>query len=347
MLLRREQLSATFLFVTLFVTVPLFATGTTIKQQTNANEQLITFADAEVKRICVEHEHISKPVRMTTPLLAATADANGIIIAPDEGEHKYYKRGGIAYFVQDTQLYNKDQEGDVEIVECEDGTVYVKDLISEYKTGAWVKGTIEGTTLIIPVNQLVDYSSLYSATLSIYWGVYTGSGFEKDLEKDAITFTIDGDVITLEGSDDYNLVGVFWDDDDSFTGYGDYNTVWTHDEVLIAFADAEVKRICVENWDTNGDGELSYEEAEAVTSFDNVFKGNKSITSFNEAKYFTGVTSIGYCAFQNCSSLTSVTIPNSVIIIDSGAFDGSSSLTSVTIPSSVTIIGYGAFDGSI
>ena len=35
--------------------------------------------------------------------------------------------------------------------------------------------------------------------------------------------------------------------------------------VNIEFADAEVKRICVENWDTNGDGELSYKEAAAVT----------------------------------------------------------------------------------
>ena len=40
----------------------------------------------------------------------------------------------------------------------------------------------------------------------------------------------------------------------------------------IDFADAEVKRICVENWDSNEDGELSYGEAAAVTDLGQVFK---------------------------------------------------------------------------
>ncbi len=55
------------------------------------------------------------------------------------------------------------------------------------------------------------------------------------------------------------------------------------------------------------------------------------------------VTSIGYCAFEVCSSLTSVTIPNSVISIGERAFSGCSSLTSIDIPNSVTSIGWGAF----
>ena len=57
------------------------------------------------------------------------------------------------------------------------------------------------------------------------------------------------------------------------------------------------------------------------------------------------VTSIGYCAFLNCSSLTSIDIPNSVTSIGVGAFFGCSSLTSVTIPNSVTSIGSSTFYG--
>ena len=57
------------------------------------------------------------------------------------------------------------------------------------------------------------------------------------------------------------------------------------------------------------------------------------------------VTSIGEQAFDCCSGLTSVTIGNSVTTIGSYAFRNCSGLTSVTIPNSVTSIGYWAFDG--
>ena len=55
------------------------------------------------------------------------------------------------------------------------------------------------------------------------------------------------------------------------------------------------------------------------------------------------VTSIGGSAFKRCSGLTSVTIPNSLPSISGGVFEGCSSLTSVTIPNSVTSIGKFAF----
>jgi hypothetical protein len=50
------------------------------------------------------------------------------------------------------------------------------------------------------------------------------------------------------------------------------------------------------------------------------------------------VTSIGQYAFENCTGLTSVTIPDGVTSIEWGAFFGCSGLASVTIPDSITCI---------
>ena len=50
------------------------------------------------------------------------------------------------------------------------------------------------------------------------------------------------------------------------------------------------------------------------------------------------VTSIGDAAFQNCSNLTSISIPEGVISIGSSAFKNCSNLTSVSIPEGITSI---------
>ncbi len=116
---------------------------------------------------------------------------------------------------------------------------------------------------------------------------------------------------------------------------------------VITFADANVKAICVANWDANGDGELSEEEAAAVTSLDDVFENNSQITSFDELVYFTGLTSIGYSAFCGCSNLTSLKIPNGVENIYEKTLSGCSSLQSLSISGSVRYIYAKSFDDCI
>lgn len=46
---------------------------------------------------------------------------------------------------------------------------------------------------------------------------------------------------------------------------------------VITFADPEVKRLCVKNWDSSGDGELSFAEAAAVKDLMSVFYNNNKI----------------------------------------------------------------------
>ena len=70
---------------------------------------------------------------------------------------------------------------------------------------------------------------------------------------------------------------------------------------------------------------------------------NTLITSCKNTVIPNSVTSIGVCAFHNCSGLTSIEIPNSVTSIGERAFRGCSGLTSIEIPNSVTSIGMYAF----
>ena len=72
------------------------------------------------------------------------------------------------------------------------------------------------------------------------------------------------------------------------------------------------------------------------------FEDCDSLTSI---KIPNSVTSIGERAFSRCDSLTSIKIPNSVTSIGEYVFSSCDSLTSIKIPNSVTSIGGGAFDG--
>ena len=104
---------------------------------------------------------------------------------------------------------------------------------------------------------------------------------------------------------------------------------------IITFADAEVKRICVENWDTDHDGELSAAEAAAVTSLGKVFRANTTITSFNELQFFTGLTDISKEAFYDCENLKSIIIPDNVKTIGINAFWSCRQMNELYIPKNV------------
>ena len=90
----------------------------------------------------------------------------------------------------------------------------------------------------------------------------------------------------------------------------------------IRFEDPEVKKICVVRWDTNQDGELSVDEAMAVSDLGNAFSGNPNITSFEELKYFTGLREIPTNAFIDCYRLEKIRLPQTIKVIDQSAFNG-------------------------
>lgn len=94
---------------------------------------------------------------------------------------------------------------------------------------------------------------------------------------------------------------------------------------FVYFDDPEVKRICVENWDKDRDGKLSMEEAAAVSSIGTVFTNNKNIRDFKELKFFKNIIVLGqvigsYVSFSNCTNLSSIELPESLVTLSYQAF---------------------------
>ena len=79
---------------------------------------------------------------------------------------------------------------------------------------------------------------------------------------------------------------------------------------------------------TTSDGEIltNYNAPYGVNIISNTYENGLGIITFD-----SDVTIIGYLAFENCTTLTSLIIPNSVITIEGAAFDGCDNLSKVVI----------------
>ena len=93
-------------------------------------------------------------------------------------------------------------------------------------------------------------------------------------------------------------------------------------------------------FDTTGEHTVKYTLTDPTSIGNSTFMSCTSLTSITIPN---SVTSIGERAFQDCSGLTSVIIPDNVTSISNCVFFGCRGLTSVTIGSGVASIDYSAF----
>ena len=132
-----------------------------------------------------------------------------------------------------------------------------------------------------------------------------------------------------DGEDGDNIIQAITQDDENvyFTlTDGQTLTIMKRNSTSISFRDLYVEAICVRNFDTNRDGELSYYEAESVSSLNGVFADNANIVSFDELKYFTGLSEIEEGAFKNCTNLWRIYLPKNIKKICSDSFNKCTSL---------------------
>lgn len=127
----------------------------------------------------------------------------------------------------------------------------------------------------------------------------------------------------LPGEDGDSIIDSITQDEDNVyfkLTDGQVLTIMKRNSTTINFRDLYVEAICVRNWDANKDGELSYSEAELVTSLNGAFTGNTNVVSFEELKYFTGLNKIESQSFKGCANLWRISLPANITIIESEAF---------------------------
>ena len=94
-------------------------------------------------------------------------------------------------------------------------------------------------------------------------------------------------------------------------------------------------------------------EAEAITAAQlqsgteqttSVFYAQRAnIKSFNEFQYFTGITKVLQHTFQECNTMTSIMLPNSVTELEDYVFQGCSALTDIAFSTSLLKLGSSTF----
>ncbi|MBR5726705.1 MAG: hypothetical protein IKX56_08245 [Muribaculaceae bacterium] len=241
-----------FLMLSVAVATSAFATARVngVQKSLPQTNKVTAVTKAEVKTAnAVAHNFnapkVQKQQQMLMPcegLRVLERNTRAVVTDQPAGTVVNYQRGGKALTLtyQSSSWYytNADQSGFVTAVE-DGNTIWFKNLFYDpegYWDDYWFQATKSGNTVTMPLGQDVYYSSSYSAYVRLAWGstyVNNGSlGLYINTNKTEATFTIDGDVLTLDGAQftsNYTGQGLvlYWTDDNTFGGMALYNTTLT------------------------------------------------------------------------------------------------------------------------
>lgn len=170
-----------------------------------------------------------KAAKKASVLRRTAAD---IIYEQPEGTKKTLSRSGSAYYYTWLGIGQTDYDAAVgTVVFGADNKVYIKDIVSQASLGTWIEGTINGSTITIQLPQTVAYFpedgySLEVSKLSSADDWYSKSANQTiKLNYNATTGAITTPSGRLTTGED--IIGLTYDDDGSWAGYGDWNIALT------------------------------------------------------------------------------------------------------------------------
>ena len=102
-------------------------------------------------------------------------------------------------------------------------------------------------------------------------------------------------------------------------------------------------------WETLEDDYSDYNDgpgdSEKLVTYSEFYGAFENCTSLKSVTFPGSMTKIGREAFSGCSSIKSITIPPNITEIGWRAFFNCTSLKNITIPPNITKVGYQAFHG--
>ena len=199
--------------------------------------------------------------------IKAEPAADGLLYDKPVGEYSVYKRAGQSLMWDWGELYTMEQDGFyAEVVKAADGVVWLRNVLTWVNNDAWIQGTLssDGTKITVEPGTPIAHDSWNNAYLHLYPAKIDREGAGDnalaavviDTEVQAITFTIDGDKISLDGSvAEQSGIAAFYSEEyaNEWAGYMDMVTEYTKFDVAIAQPTESAEKIKAEIVYTNPD----------------------------------------------------------------------------------------------
>ncbi len=164
------------------------------------------------------------------------AAPSDLVAKQPEGELKTYvgNLGGY-YAIYGMILPGVDNGRAVDVVYGTDGHFYLKNPFSEFATGTWLKGSIDGDTITFdaqpiyyePADEAYDETLCYAAKMKYgYVEDYGQNYWSLDEDDPSVKMVMRNDSIILVNNNGYAALGLFYSDGE-WTGFGDYRKILT------------------------------------------------------------------------------------------------------------------------
>ena len=166
---------------------------------------------------------LQRPETLSSTLRAPFKAA--LVTDQPEGDYMLMSRSGEAYAASFFGVFYTTVSGKVaEFVFGDDNKVYMKDIITQFNTGAWIEGTLNGSTITFKLPQPLyeEGGSTYYATMM----KFSDNTYVKDKTSQQLTFTYnkkEGTITSASNLADGSRVVGLADEDGSWAGYADWN----------------------------------------------------------------------------------------------------------------------------